>query len=64
MTWSEVVRVLKKHGCKFKCYDKKHDVYYNPNIEGKPEAEIPRHWTQEARKGTVEDIFKTLGIKK
>ena len=50
MTWAEVVRILKKNGCKFKKHDNKHDVYYNPKTNA--EERIPRHWSQEARKGT------------
>ena len=63
MTWAEVVRILKRKGCKFRRHDKRHDVYYNPKLDGEPEAEIPRHKSQEAKNGTVMEIFKKLGIK-
>lgn len=61
MTWGEVLRKIKQAGCKFKANDKRHDVYYNPKTGA--EAEIPRHWTKEAKTGTVKAIFKKLGIK-
>lgn len=61
MTWGEVLKLIKDNGCKFKEHGKKHDLYYNP--ETGAEAEIPRHSSKEARKGTVESILKKLGIK-
>ena len=61
MTWGEVERKLRKAGCKFVGQDKKHAVYYSP-MTGR-EVRIPRHPSQEAATGTVDTIFKKMGIK-
>ena len=60
MTWAEVIRDLKKRGAKFKGHDKRHDLYWNPKTGA--EVEIPRHFSQEAPKGTVHSILKKLGL--
>ena len=61
MTWGEVERKLRKAGCKFVGQDKKHAVYYSP-MTGK-ESQIPRHSSKEAATGTVEKVFKRMGVK-
>ncbi|GHU41427.1 hypothetical protein FACS1894111_03710 [Clostridia bacterium] len=61
MTVSELVRYLKKQGVKFKEHGKRHDVYVNSHNGA--ETQIPRHQSQEIKKGTAERIMKNLGIK-
>ena len=61
MTWGEFIRYIEGHGCQFKEHDKRHDVYENPATGA--EAEIPRHHSKEAPKGTLESIKKKLGVK-
>ena len=62
MKTSELERLLKAHGCKFKENDKKLAVWYNPNVEGNPETEIWRH-SKEVSTGTLNQILKDLKIK-
>ena len=61
MKWSEVVRMIKKCGAKYKREDKEHTVYWNPKTGG--EARIPRHSSKEAPTGTVQAILRQLGLK-
>lgn len=61
MKKSEVVRLLKKLGARFKEQDKKHEVWTNPLT--KAEARLPRHDAQEVATGTLQKILKQLGYK-
>ena len=61
MTVGELLRYLKKCGIEFKAHGKKHDIYRNP--ETGAETQIPRHRSQELKKGTAERILKDLGLK-
>jgi predicted RNA binding protein YcfA (HicA-like mRNA interferase family) len=61
MTVSELVRRLKKNGVIFVRHGASHDEYHNPNTGGT--AQIPRHQSQELKKGTIERILKDLGMK-
>ena len=61
MTVGEMLRNLKNEGIVFKKHGKKHDTYYNPKTGG--ETQIPRHQTEELKKGTAERILKDLGLK-
>ena len=61
MTVGELLRYLKKSGIEFKAHGKKHDIYWSP--ETGAEAQIPRHRSQELKKGTTERILKDLGLK-
>ena len=61
MTVGEMIRKLKSEGVVFKKHGKKHDIYYNPKTGS--EAQIPRHQTEELKKGTAEKILKDLGLK-
>jgi predicted RNA binding protein YcfA (HicA-like mRNA interferase family) len=61
MTVSELVRYLKKNGITFVRHGTKHDEYRNPNTGDT--AQVPRHQSQELKKGTLEKILKDLGLK-
>lgn len=61
MTVAEFVRKLRKQGIKFKAHGAKHDVYQNPKTGDV--ARIPRHPSQDLKKGTMDGIFKDLGLK-
>ena len=58
MTASELKRKLAKAGCTFVDARKHLAVYYRGNW-----TVMPRHPAKEIKKGTVESIFKALGIK-
>ena len=60
MKWSEVVKLIKKKGARFKEHDKRHDVYWNPKTGD--EAEIPRHPSKEAPNGTLHSILRKLNL--
>ena len=61
MKYSQFVRILKDHGCKFVRHGSGHDVWYSP-INGEVFA-VGRHGSQEVPKGTVYSILKEAGIK-
>ncbi len=61
MTTAELIRLLKKHGCKFVSHNSRHDAYYSP-ITGAT-IMVGRHGKEEVRKGTAERILKDAGIK-
>ena len=61
MKVSEFVRQLRKQGIKLAEHGAEHDKYINP-ANGKS-ARIPRHQSKEIKKGTMEQILKSLGLK-
>jgi len=61
MTNNELIRYIKKHGCKFLEHGGSHDVYTNPKTNGK--VRILRRGTQEVKAGTLNDILSDLGLK-
>jgi len=61
MTIAEFIRSIKKQGIKFKAHGSRHDIYWNPKTGDY--AQIPRHQTQDIKKGTQEKILKDLGLK-
>lgn len=61
MTTNELVRLLKKHGCRLIAHSKKHDVYKSP-ITG-AELMVGRHAKEEVPKGTLHKILVDAGIK-
>lgn len=61
MKTSELIRLLKKHGCYKVPGGTRHDVYYSP-ITGKTIL-IGRHKSQEVALGTANAILKDAGIK-
>jgi len=61
MTYAELIRLIKKQGVLFLEHGTKHDVYWNPQ-NGK-DTQIPRHQSQEVKKGTLDKILEDLGLK-
>jgi predicted RNA binding protein YcfA (HicA-like mRNA interferase family) len=59
MTAGEMVRVLKKEGCKLVRHGRNHDIWENPKTGAL--TEIPRHSSQDI--GSLENkIKKDLGL--
>ena len=61
MTVAEFIRSIKKQGIRFKAHGARHDIYLNP--KNGAVAQIPRHKSQEIKKGTMEKILKDLRLK-
>ena len=61
MKISEMVRYVKKHGCKLLYHGTRHDVWINPKTGGR--TEIPRHRSKELPTGTANQILEDLGLK-
>jgi predicted RNA binding protein YcfA (HicA-like mRNA interferase family) len=61
MTTAELLRLLKKNGCKLVGHNKKHDMYWSP-ITGNTFM-VGRHSKEEVRSGTAQAILKAAGIK-
>ena len=61
MTIAEFIRSIKKQGVKLYAHGSRHDVYINPKTGAT--AQIPRHQSQDIKKGTMERILKDLGLK-
>lgn len=58
---SEVVRMLKKAGCKFDEQGTNHEWWINPKTGEK--FQVPRHKSQEVNPKTLHSILKAAGIK-
>jgi len=61
MKFSELKKLLKKHGCKFDHEGKSHEFWYSP-ITNKT-FPLGRHNSQEVKTGTLNSILKDAGIK-
>lgn len=61
MKVSEMLKILKKDGWFLHRKGSKHDLYRHPSKDG--QIPIPRHPSQELRKGTEESILKQAGLK-
>lgn len=61
MKRSELLKILKKHGCRFYKEGSNHERWLNPS--GK-QFTVPRHSGQDIPKGLAEGILKQAGIKK
>ncbi len=59
VTASELKRLLKSKGCTFLEATRHTRVFY-----GSESTTIPRHPSQEVKKGTVAGVFKQLGLKR
>lgn len=59
MTFAELLRFLKRHGCQFE-ERSKHTLV----IRGSLRTMIPRHSSAEVKPGTLHSILKQLGLKK
>ena len=60
-TGAEVVRMLKKAGCKFEKQGTNHEWWVNPKTGER--FQVPRHWSQEVDTKTLHSIKKSAGIK-
>ena len=58
---SEVVRMLKKAGCKFDGQGTNHEWWINPKTGER--FQVPLHKSQEVNPDTLHDILKAAGIK-
>lgn len=61
MTYSELVRKLKKAGCYLIEHGTRHDEWYSPIT--KITFQVPRHKSQDIPKGTEMNIKKDAGLK-
>lgn len=61
MKVSEMIRYIKKNGCKLHRNGARHDIWINPATGG--EAQIPRHSSKELKTGTANKILEDLGLK-
>ena len=61
MKGSELIRLLKKHGCFITRHRSNHDEWYSP-ITKNPFM-VPRHFPKEIKNGTANQILKDAGIK-
>ena len=51
MKYSEVIRILRKHGCYLVSHGGNHDKWFSPITERY--FMLPRHLAQEAKNGTI-----------
>lgn len=61
MKYSEVWRILRKYKCFNAKAGKRHDMWWSP-ITNKF-FPVPRHGTEEAKKGTLKSISEWSGVK-
>lgn len=61
MKVSEIVRMIRKIGCRKIREGTNHEVWFSP-VTGKSFI-IPRHYSQELAKGTENNIRKDAGLK-
>ena len=61
MKVSEMLKDLKKAGCTFVRDGGNHDIWYSPITD--QQFPVPRHPSQELKKGTAEKIKKQAGLK-
>ena len=61
MKSSELIRLLKKHGCRIIEHGAKHDIWFSP-VTGKTFL-VWRHKSREMPAGTARRILKDAGIK-
>ena len=61
MRTSELVKLLKKHGCYQVREGSRHEIWYSP-ITGK-EFQVGRHQSEEVKTGTANRILKDAGLK-
>ena len=62
MKFSELKKILKKHGCYKLSEGSNHEEWFSP-ITGKP-FQVGRHNSQDVKKGTLHAILSQAGIKK
>lgn len=62
MTTAELIRLLKKNGCKLVRNGSNHDIYKSP-ITGN-EFPVGRHASEEVKTPTLHTILRQAGIKR
>ncbi len=60
MKYSELKKLLKKHGCYFKKDGANHDIWYSPITN--QQFPVGRHNSQDVKNGTLKSILKAAGI--
>ena len=60
MKASELIKILKRNGCKLIRNDGNHDIWYSPIT--KIETAVPRHPSKELPTGTCKTILKNMGL--
>ena len=61
MKYSELLKILLKHGCKLHHYGNRHDIWTNRDGKQFP---VPRHGAKEISTPTLNSILKQAGIKR
>ena len=61
MKISELIKILKAHGCYKERSGSNHDIWYSPQ-SGKC-FQVPRHGAKEVKTGLLNGILKQAGIK-
>lgn len=61
MKVSEIVKEIKKIGCRKVAEGTKHELWYSP-VTGK-RFNVPRHYSKELKKKTEQSIRKQSGLK-
>jgi len=60
-TVAEFVRRLTEAGFRLREHRKKHDLYEHPGSGHR--VMVPRHWSQELRRGLFEKMLRDAGLK-
>ena len=60
MKYSELKKLLKKHGCYLKRDGARHDIWYSPITDQM--FPVGRHDSQDVKNGTLKSILKAAGI--
>lgn len=60
MTYSELIKKLKKKGCYIIRHGSNHDIWFSPITQ--EEFPLPRHSSKEVPTGTCKNIIKASGI--
>lgn len=61
MKYSELKRLLKKHGCILDSEGTRHEMWYSPTTD--KYFPVGRHNTEDVKKGTLKSILNAAGIK-
>ncbi|MDR2559816.1 MAG: type II toxin-antitoxin system HicA family toxin [Oscillospiraceae bacterium] len=59
--FSELKKLLKKHGCRFHSEGGKHEEWYSPITDCY--FYVGRHNSEDCKKGTLNSILKKAGLK-
>lgn len=61
MKYSELIKLAKKNGCYLDHHGGNHDIWFSPKTGCY--FLIPRHQSQEVKRGTLKQIMKRAGLK-